>query len=415
MVDRRGGRVVRERVVELGRLLLAGEAADGADGRELHVAHAAAVEVELHDLVLRILQIGGKQVAADRRDPFEQRRLMLRNDGLDPLRAVQVDAAEGIVHGVAVGHIVEGVVLHRDGGIVGIEALEQRAELLLGASAVEHLRAGGTLRRKDKEPLAVLRGPGPEVAQRVLAVLVDEAVGRLRRTERMVVDLLILVLRRIDASVGRLIAAVVEAFGVGSPLGAGVLHPADFVGGQLARRGILDADLDPVRARCGGRIGEVAPVLRERRRGQRHRPVLRKGVRIEEDLARRARLLRAVEHRLILQAVVIIVVPPVAVLDRRPLLGIVPQFGQPLADRTAEGDLREVVLRHGILGRHPGSRRLRIVILEPAVGIGHLGAEIVVHDPAALGFGVGHPFYLLHVAAGCCKGRHAREQGGGGE
>ena len=309
---------------------------------------------------------------------------MLGDDGLDLLRAVQVDAAEGIVHGVAVGHVVEDVVLHRDGGIVGIEALEQRAEALLGASAVEHLGAGGTLRRKDEEPLAVLRGPGPEVAQRMLAVLVDEAVGRLRRAQLVVVDLLILVLRRIDASVGSLISAVVESFGVGSPLGAGVLHPVDFVGGQLARFGILHADFDPVGTRRGRGIGEVAAILRERSRRKGHRTVLREGVGVEEDLAGLTGGLRAVEHRLVLQAVVIIIVPPVAVLDGCTLLGVVPQLGEPFADGSAEGNLCEVILRHGIFGRNPGGRSLRIVVLEPAVGVGDLHAEIVVHHVASL-------------------------------
>ena len=108
-----------------------------------------------------------------------------------------------------------------------------------------------------------------------------------------------------------------------------------------------------------------------------------------KDFAGLAGLLRAVDDRLILQSVVVGVVPPVAVLDGSRLLGIVPQLGEPLADGSAEGYLREVVLRHGILGRNPGGRSLRIVVLEPAVGVGNLHAEIVVHHVAALGGRIG--------------------------
>ena len=388
-VERCGRGVVRERVVELRILLFTREAAHGADGRELHFAQELAVVVVLRDAVLGILQVGGPEVAARRADTLEQVLLMLGNHRLDLRGVVERDALEGVVQSTVVGHEVEVVLPAVDGRIVVGKALEQRAELLLGALAAEHLGARRTLRADDEEPLAVLRGPGREVAQRMLAVLVDEAVGRLGLAQLVVVDLLELVLRRVDTLLRGVVGAVIEALRIGRPGGAGELHPVDAVVGQLSRRGIHHTDFDPVRARRRGGIGHVAAILREGNRRQRHRTVLREGVGVEKDLPGLAGLLRAVDDRLILQSVVVGVVPPVAVLDGSRLLGIVPQLGEPLADGSAEGYLREVVLRHGILGRNPGGRSLRIVVLEPAVGVGNLHAEIVVHHVAALGGRIG--------------------------
>ena len=189
------------------------------------------------------------------------------------------------------------------------------------------------------------------------------------------------------------------------------LAAVDLVGSERLVGGVHHADLHPVRTRRGGRIGKPAAVLREGHVGQGHRPVVGELIGVEEHLAGLARLLRAVDHRLVLQTVVISVVPPVAVLARGALLGVVPHFGQPLADGPAERNLREVVLRHGVLGGDPRGRGLRVVVLEPAVGIGNLRAEIVVHHVAAHGLGVRLMFYLFHIAA-ACRRRCAEQKGG---
>ena len=336
---------------------------------------------------------------------------MLGDHRLDLRRIGQREALEGIVRGAVVGHEIEVALPAVDRGVVVGKAGEQRAELLLRALPVEDLGARGTLRGDDEEPLAILRRPRPEITQRMGLVLIDEAVVRLLRAECMVVDLLELVLRRVDTLLRGVVGTVVEAFRIGRPRGPRVFHPVDAVFGQGLGLGIHDADLDPVRTRCRRGIGKIAAVLGERRCGQCHRTVLGEGVRVEEDLAGLTGLLRAVEHRLVLQTVVIIVVIPVAVFGRSPLLGVVPQLGQPLADGVAEGDLREVVVGHGIFGSDPGGRCLRVVVLEPAVGIRHLGAEIVVHHLAAGRLGVGKMLDLLHVVAtGRCQGRRSHQQ-----
>ena len=414
-VDCRRSRIVRQRVVDLLVLLLAAEAAHRADGGQRHLTHQLALEVILRDAALRILQVGGKEVSAGRADPLKQILRILGDHHLVLRGTVQVDAPQRVVRGIAVGDVVETVVLDGHHTVVGIEARQQRTEALLGSLPIEHLGPGGSLRSAYEEPLAVLRGPYPEVAQRVVLVLVDEAVGRLRRAELVVVDLLELVLVRIDALLGGIVGTVVETLRVGRPRGAGVLHPLNAVFGQRSRSGIHHPDLDPVRTGCGRRIGQVAAVLRERRRGQRHRTVLGERVGVEEEFARLTGPLRAVERRLVLQPVVIIIVPPVAVLRGRPLLGIVPQLGQPVADRPAERNLREVVLRHGVLGLDPCGRGLRTVVLEPAVGVGHLHAEIVVRHRAPFGLGIGQMLYLFHVRISATCGSHGPQHEGRSE
>ena len=400
-VDRGGRRVVRQHVVQLRVLLLAAESADRADGGQFDIAHLLPVEVILRHLVLRILQILREEVAAGRAHALEQVFRAFGNHGLRLRRIVQVDAPQRVVRGVAVGHVVEPAVLDGHRPVVGVEARQQRAELRLRSLPVEDFRARRAVRRVDEQPFAVLRRPGPEVPQRMLAVLVDEPVGRLRRADAVVIDLLVLVLRRIDALLRCVVGAVIESLRVGRPLRPRVLHPLDPVLRERPVGGVHHADLHPVRSRRRGGIGEIAAVLRERGGGHGHRAVLRQAVGIEEHLARPARLPRAVEHRLVLQPVVIIVVPPVAVLRRRPLPGVVPQLGEPLTDGVAEGNLRQVVVRHGVFGLDPGGRGLREVVLEPAVGIGDLRAEVVVHDPAALGLGIGQEFDPLHIVTTC--------------
>ena len=411
-VDGRGRRVVGQRIVELRILPLAAEAADRTDGGQLDRAHQLAVVVVLTDPVLRILQVVGEQVTAGRADPFEQVFPIFGNHRRNLGGSVQLDAFERVVRGALIGDEEQRVVLAIDGHVIGVEAREQRAEFRFRDFLIKNLVPRRALGTHDEEPLAVVGRHGREVAQRVRLVLVDEFVGRLGRTQFVVVNFLEFVLGRVGALFRRVVGAVIESLGIGSPPGARELHPLDPVGGERLVGGVHHADLHPVGTRRGGRIGEPASVLRERHGGQRHRSVVGERVGVEEHLARGARLLRAPDHRLVLQTVVIGIVPPVAVLRGSPLLGIVPQLGQPLADRPAERNLREIVLGHGVLGGDPGGRRFGIVVFEPPVGIGNLGTEIVVHHVAALGFGVRQVFDLFHVAA-TCRHRRCTEQDGG--
>ena len=92
-------------------------------------------------------------------------------------------------------------------------------------------------------------------------------------------------------------------------------------------------------------------------------------------------------------------------------LGIVPQLGEPLADGPAERNLRQIIVRYGVLGSDPGGRGLGIVVFEPTVGVGHDGAEVVVDHLAARGVGIGPMLDLFPSANNLLQSSPRRPQG----
>ena len=408
-VDRGGRDVVGQRIVKLRIVLLAVETAHRADGRKFDLAYEFPVETVLADLALRMFEIGGEKIPTGRADALQQLPAAFGNHGRNLRRVVQVHLHQRVVRRVAVGHVIELAVPAFDGRVVGVEARQQGAEFRLGNLFIEHFRTRRTLRSHDEEPLPVLAGPRAEITQRMLRVGIDQPVGRLGRAEAVVVDLLKLVLRRENALLRSVVRTVIESFGIGRPLGSRKLHPVDPVRSQRTVGGVHHTDFDPVRTRCGDRVGAVFAVLGEGHARKGHRTVFRERIGVDEHFALPARLRGAVEHRLVPQSVVVEIIPCVAVFGRNTLFGVVPQFGQPFADRAAERNLRQVILRHDVLGLHPRRRRLRVVVFEPAVGIGNLRPEVIIGHVGALRPGIGHVFYLFHVAAACQYRRGARE------
>ena len=251
----------------------------------------------------------------------------------------------------------------------------------------------------NKLPLAVATLLAREVTQRVLSVPIDQLVGTLSVAQLVIIDLLELVLRRIDALFGFIVCAVIEALTVGSPTCARELHPLNLVRELLARLGIHHADLNPVRTCRGNRIGHIFTVLREGYGRQSHRTLVRERVGIEEHLALSVERGLAIEHRLILQTVVIEIVVPIAVARGRTLLRVVPELSQTLADLIAVGNLREIVERYLVLSLYPLGGFGGIVVLQPAIGIGHLSSEIVINNLTTLGCGIGFQFDGLATTA----------------
>ena len=92
-----------------------------------------------------------------------------------------------------------------------------------------------------------------------------------------------------------------------------------------------------------------------------------------------------VEHRLILQPVVLEEEVPAALVKRRPVPRIVPQRRQPAADRLARRDAGEVGGREPVLRLDPVPGLGRVYVLEPAIGVGHFDAVVVIHVVALAG------------------------------
>jgi len=211
----------------------------------------------------------------------------------------------------------------------------------------------------------------------MLGVLEDEAVLGLGVAQLVEVDLLVLVPGgELLARFGGVVATVVEA--VAAPGRAGELDPLQVVR-QLAAAGHAhDLQLAPVGARRRVADHDVAVVLGETGQTGPRGAVLRERVGIEEDLGLAGQALLVVGHALVLEAVVLAEKVVIARPERRAVAGVVHQRLQPSADGVAVGDLAQVAEGEGVLLLHPGGHGRGLVILEPAVRVGHLGAVVVV-------------------------------------
>ena len=408
------GRLARAQVVNVARsgsgetidrieyrriLLLATKARHRTNRGQLDLADQLARHLILTHLVHCVLHICRNQHTTYGANRFEQHLRILGNHILQTCGAHQIDLRQTEIGRSVVGQHVCVVALNRYDRVVVSKTFEQSAELALALLAIEHLATRRTLRGVNKLPLAVAALLTREVTQGVLCVPIDQLISRLSVAQFVIIDLLELVLRRIDTLLGFVVCAVIEALTVGSPACARELHPLDLIRELIARCGLHHADLNPIRASRSHRVSHIFTILRECYGRQRHGTLVRESIGIEEDLAlvRKRRL--AIEHRLVLQTVVIEIVVPIAVTRGSTLLRVVPELSQALADLIAIGNLREVIEGHIVLCLDPLSGFGGVVVLQPAVGIGYLGAEIVIHNLTTLGSGIGFQFDGLTTTA----------------
>jgi hypothetical protein len=173
------------------------------------------------------------------------------------------------------------------------------------------------------------------------------------------------------------IAAVVEA--VAAPGDLREAHPAQRVADEHAPFHVHHLDLVPVGARDRGHLaGRVATVSAERERSEREGAVERPGVRIEDGFGHAVQPVLDVEHRLVAQALVEEEEDFLALAERRAVLRVVGQGADAFARGSAKRDAVEMGEGLPVLRRDPAGGRFRLVVLEPAVGIGDARAEVVV-------------------------------------
>ena len=70
---------------------------------------------------------------------------------------------------------------------------------------------------------------------------------------------------------------------------------------------------------------------------------------------------------------------------------VVGQLGEALQQFATEGDLLEIGIGHLVFCLHPGGSLSTRVVLQPAVGVGHFCAEILVDGAVFSGLGVLQP------------------------
>ena len=243
------------------------------------------------------------------------------------------------------------------------------------------------------------------VAVGLVVVAEDQLVLALRGAQLVVVHAVEGVLGAELAAVGRRVAAVVEA--VTDPAGAGELDPLQYVASFLASFEVHHVDLLPIAAGRVAHDGDVLVVIGGAGEAGGHGAILAQGVGVEEDAVLAVEAVADVPDALVLQAVVLADVVAVANLPRRADLLVVEDLLVAVADGVAEGDGVEVAAGDGVLGLDPRAGLLAAVVLQPAVGVGDLGAEVGVGDVFGAGVRIGEG----HGVGG--SGASGPEQGGG--
>ncbi len=237
----------------------------------------------------------------------------------------------------------------------------------------------------------------------MLGPIVDQHVGRLRRAEVMVEELVVEVQRlELGARLGLLVAAIEKALVVLGPGGAGELGPLQFVGQLPAARDFQDVPGQPVAAGLRAAVGQVLAVVAEAHFTERNRAVFRPGVGVDQDPrpatqstgyppgAPGLQRFGHVQHGLVLQAVVLEVEVAAAFFHVGRVLGKVPKLGQAAADRLTLGDGGQVGLREPVLGLDPLGHLGRVanVAFQPAVGVFDLRAVVGIDVIDAAGRGI---------------------------
>ena len=270
-------------------------------------------------------------------------------------------------------------------------------------------RAGVGLRVvQDADQVAVVavhRGPAVQpgllrpVQQHLVGVLLgaDPVQQQLGRDVGRGVDVLL---------VGRRIDRVDEGRGVAQPGRFDELAPRQVVGQVLAGLDIADPPGAPVRP--DGLVGPGdQPAARSRHRGGEGGGAVRAGgVRVDQHPAVAGRLVGHPVDRLLLPAVVGLPEPAAALQPGHGAGGQLGELGESLGEAVPAGQLPQVVLGEIGLGPHPGGHLGGVLVLQPAVRIGDLGAVEVIAlvDRAGLGVAAVRNVEMAH-------GLHAMRSG----
>ena len=387
------------------------ESAGRAQGRKRDLADGVSGQVVLEDFRVGVLEVGAEELAAGRGGAAQD--LGLFGDDGGPIvlgRLLGIDQDDPVIRGVDVrvekDLVADGV---DDAAVVGEPRHQDLEGRVLGVEgAPADLVARGPFRNVQEKEFFVFGDVGVHVAEGMLTVFKDQPVLVLGISDFMIKDLLVLVAGgQLPAGRGRVIAAVIESPAL--PGRARELDPADPVGKLRLRRDLHDPDLGPIGAGLRSRNGHVPVVMGGADQADPNRPVLGQEVGIDEDLGSPVQSFLDIDDGLVLKAVVLIEEIVFPDPGRRRVAGIIVDLGQSPPDPLPEGDLLKEGEGHGVLGLDPGFDLLGVVVLEPAVGVGDLGPEVIV-DPVGLpGDRIGE-FRRRRVAGGHDEGQSDQDK-----
>ena len=346
-------------------------------------------------LRLDILEVTGDELVVDETG-LNQRLLALGNDFLPilPLWFAEVDRHQPPPWSVDVRLKVQHPPVVARQRVLVLEVVDQFDWLRVGLGKVldrDPVPLIGSQVRGDNQPAAVVGDLRLILPFPMLRPKVNPGIGRLRRAEAMVEHLVVEVEGlELRPFLRLLVTAVEKTLTILGPGCLGELGPAKLVGQHLAGGDFQDVPGGPVGAGFGAAVSHVAAIVAETQPAQRDRAVLGPSVGVEQRAGRGIQRVQYVEHRLVLQAVVLQVVVASARLETHRILGKVPKVRQPAADFFTLRDRRQVLESHLVLSRHPIGNFLRVanVFLQPAIRITHLDAEIGIGVVHAAGRGI---------------------------
>ena len=264
-----------------------------------------------------------------------------------------------------------------------VEVVQQLHDLRVGHPQITVENAVPMIRplpHADHQITPIVRHVPAEAPLLLIRPLVNQRVLRLRGADTMIKKLLKIIraLQRF-ARFRLLVTAVKKALAVLRPGRAGELDPLQFVRQIRPRPHVAHLPLLPVRAGHGQPVRHEISVLTEAVATQRHRAIGRQFVWIEQHARFGLKGVGHVQHRLILQPVVLRKKVTPALFERHPVALVIPQFLQARPQLRALRQLLEIPERHAILRLDPRFGLGRIVILQPAIRIGDRHAVININ------------------------------------
>ena len=381
-----------EREEALGALLAAADTC-AADARKGHLAEAAALQIVDVDVVAGILAVRKEHLAVDKCHVLQN--VFALGHHLLPVadaRLVDVGHHEPVAGSSCIGEDIDAVADVLDGRILALHVVCHLDELRAFLPEVAHVEVvacpcAALIKEHHGLVFCHLHAVEPLGLHRILE---EQHVVFLQCAQAVVVDFLHLVdVGELLSLLGCVVGTVEKAVLI--PLRPRELAPLDVVGsGELAGGNVHHVDLHPVAAAARDGVGAVLSVVRERQSLEGYGAVGTQFVGVEKHPLGAVDGVHGVENTLILQAVVAILIPVSVVPGRRSHLSVVGNLGEtPLQ----LGALRQVVQVAGgdsVLRFHPAGGLFAAVVFQPAVGIGHFLAEILVNGVVGSRSGIAH-------------------------
>ena len=251
----------------------------------------------------------------------------------------------------------------------------------------EDFGLGPALLDHNAEPAAVVRQSCVRPILRVTSFTENERVLRGITAQRVIEDVPVIHLLAVCNIALLRIARVIETAIIGLPRYAGGARALDGIGQQLAGASLDDAQRAHLGAAFGRAVSDKLSIVRWLPPIQRHRSSYGKRVDIQEHFVFAVDVFTNVEDGLVLLALAAGVEVILAADFRSAEIADLDELLNAVVQLVAAGQLVEDAARIGQLRQHPLLRFGSTSILQPAVRINNLVAEVIIGDGLLFGRG----------------------------